>query len=128
MESNDNLKTLISYHSYSELVLYPWGGIYDPIDNEDDRKVFITMAKKMAGLTGYTAKQSSDLYAATGDTTDWTYATRGIFSFTFELTPSRYSSGGFYPGPSVIEKTVRTNIDAANYLLSVTANPYSVIK
>ncbi len=128
VESNDNLETLLSYHSYSELILYPWGGIYEPVENEDDRKVFIAMAKKMAGLTGYTAKQSSDLYAATGDTTDWTYATKGIFSFTVELTPSRYSGGGFYPGPSVIEKTVRTNIDAANYLLSVTANPYSVIK
>ena len=127
-ESHDNLKTYISYHSYSELVLYPWGGVYEPVENEKDRKAFIAMAKEMADITGYTAKQSSELYAATGDATDWTYAERGVFSFTFELSPSRWGSGGFYPGVSILEKTVKDNIAAANYLLSVTDDPYKTIK
>lgn len=126
-ESRNNLKTYISYHSYAELILYPWGGIYEPVENEKDRKVFMVMAKKMATLTGYRDKQSSDLYAATGDATDWTYGNRGVFSFTIELSPSSGWRGGFYPGTSIIEKTVKDNIAAANYLLSVTDNPYKVI-
>jgi carboxypeptidase T len=127
-ESHDNLKTYISYHSYSELILYPWGGVYEPVENENDRKAFIVMAEEMAKFTGYTPMQSSDLYAASGDATDWTYAERGIFSFTIELTPSRWGGGGFYPGVSVLERTVRDNVAAANYLLSVTDNPYKSIK
>ncbi|MBU2574327.1 MAG: zinc carboxypeptidase [Elusimicrobia bacterium] len=127
VEERDNLKTLISYHSYSELVLYPWGGVDEPIANEKDRKVFITMAQEMAKYTGYKPQQSSDLYVATGDTTDWTYAAKGIFSFTFEITPKSSYSGGFYPGIKVIEKTVTDNIKSAMYLLSVTHNPYSVL-
>jgi carboxypeptidase T len=127
-EDHDNLKTYISYHSYSELILYPWGGTYEPVENENDKKAFIAMAHEMASLTGYTAKQSSDLYAATGDATDWTYGERGVLSFTIELTPSNSWGGGFYPGVSVLEKTVRDNIAAANYLLSMTADPYKSIK
>ncbi|MEA3307108.1 MAG: M14 family metallopeptidase [Elusimicrobiota bacterium] len=127
-ESHDNLKTYISYHSYAELVLYPWGGIYDPVENENDRKAFIAMAKEMAALTGYTPKQSSDLYAATGDATDWTYGERGVFSFTIELSPASSWGGGFYPGVSILEKTVKDNIAAANYLLSMTADPYKSLK
>ncbi len=129
MEKHRNITTLISYHTYSELVLYPWGGIYEPVENEQDRKAFIAMAKKMAQLTGYTAKQSSDLYAATGDTCDWAYGELGTFAFTFELSPKGgWYSGGFYPGPGVIENTVKKNIDAAMYLMSVTADPHSAAK
>ena len=128
MEDYGNVKTLLSYHSYGELVLYPWGGIYEPVENENDRKAFIAMAREMANRTGYKDKQSSDLYAATGDATDWMYEKTGTFAFTIELSPSSSWGGGFYPGVSILEKTVKDNIAAANYLLSVTDNPYTSIK
>lgn len=128
VESKTNLKTLISYHSFSELILYPWGGSDEPIANEKDRKAFIAMAKEMAKMTGYTPEQSSDLYVATGDTTDWTYAVKGIFSYTFELTPKSSMGGGFYPGAGVIDKVVSSNIKAAMYLLDMTDNPYRSIQ
>ena len=97
IEARKNIKTLMSYHSYSSLVLYPWAGLDTPVQNEKDRKVFETMAKAMAGFTGYTPEQSSDLYVATGDTTVWAYSTAGIFAFTTELEGS-----GFYHGPGII--------------------------
>ncbi len=114
-----NIKTLQSYHSYASLILYPWGGIYDPIANEKDRNAFIKMANEMARLTGYNAQQSSELYAASGDTCDWAYDKAGIFAFTTEL-----EGNSFYPGASIIKKTVEKNIKAAVYLLSMTDNPY----
>ena len=78
VEARKNLKTLMSYHSYSSLLLYPWAGKDTPLENADDLKVFLAMAKAMTGFTGYTPEQSSDLYVATGDTTDWAYMTAGI--------------------------------------------------
>ena len=128
IESKLNLKTLISYHSYSELVLYPWGGSDEQVPDANDRKAFIAMAEKMADITGYTAEKSSDLYVATGDLPDWTYDAKGIFSFTIELTPRSSSGGGFYPGPSAIKYTADVNIKAALYLLDMTDNPHKSIQ
>jgi carboxypeptidase T len=123
-----NIKTLLSYHTYSELILYPWAGSAEPLENKTDLKVFETMARQFAGFTGYVPQQSSDLYVATGDTTDWAYMAGGIFAFTFELTPKRWGGGGFYPGAGVIEKAVADNIRAAMYMLSVTDDPYRLAR
>ena len=123
VEARRNIRTLMSYHSYSALLLYPWAGKDIPLENEKDRRVFEIMAQKMTEFTGYKPEQSSDLYVATGDTTDWAYSTAGIFAFTTEL-----EGNGFYPGPGVIDHAVSTNIKAALYLLSVTDNPYKLLK
>ncbi|MDA8245120.1 MAG: M14 family metallopeptidase [Elusimicrobia bacterium] len=118
-----NIKTLMSYHSYSSLVLYPWAGLDNPVENEKDRKVFTALGKAMASFTGYKPEQSSDLYIATGDTTDWAYAARGVFAFTTELEGS-----SFYPGASIIARACANNVKAALYLLSVTDDPYKLAR
>lgn len=122
VETRKNLKTLMSYHSFSSLILYPWGGKDGPVENERDRKVFEKMGDEMAAVTGYTPELSSDLYVATGDTCDWAYATRGIFAFTTEL-----EGNSFYPGTGIIARTVKNNVKAAVYLLSVSEDPYKTI-
>jgi carboxypeptidase T len=118
-----NLKVLLSYHTYSELILYPWGHSYDPIPNQKDRQTFETMAKTMARWNGYKPQQSSQLYIASGDTTDWAYGTYGIFAFTFELTPKGMLGGGFYPGENVIDSTFRANLNPALYLIDLADAP-----
>ena len=123
IEARPNVKTLMSYHSYSSLLLYPWAGKDTPVENAADRKVFEAMAKGLTAPTGYRPQQSSDLYVATGDTTDWAYATRGIFAFTTELEGTT-----FYPGAAMIGRAVPKNIKAAVYLLSVTADPYQLAR
>jgi len=123
VEARPNLKTLMSYHSYSSLLLYPWAGKDTPVENERDRKVFEAMARGLTAFTGYTPQQSSDLYVATGDTTDWAYAARGIFSFTTELEGTT-----FYPGAAMIDKASARNVKAALYLLGVTADPYALAR
>ena len=122
VEARKNLKTLMSYHSFSDLILYPWGGKDAPVEDERDRKVFVKMAGEMAAVTGYTPQLSSDLYVATGDTCDWAYKTGKIFAFTTEL-----EGGTFYPGTGIIARTVKNNVKAAVYMLSVSDNPYKVI-
>jgi carboxypeptidase T len=122
-EARPNLKTFISYHSFSELVLYPWGGADEPISDQRALKAYKAMAEKMAGWTGYRAQQSSDLYVATGDTCDWSWEKRKVYSFTIELTPASQWAGGFYPGAAAISSAVEKNLQPVLYLIGLSDNP-----
>lgn len=124
VESRGNLKMLLSYHTYSELILYPWGYADLPIDDARALSAYKKMAETMAGWTGYTPEQSSELYAASGDLTDWSWGVRHVFSFTFELTPKSMWDGGFYPGASAIAGTFAANIKPALYLIDLADDPY----
>lgn len=125
VESKPNLKILLSFHTFSELILYPWGHTYDPIANGRDLSAYQTMARTMATWNGYKPQPSADLYITSGDTTDWSYGTLGIFSFTFELSPKNmWGGGGFYPGPDAIEKTFQANIRPAMYLIDLADDPH----
>src|SRR5215210_7352328 len=92
---------VITYHSYSQLILYPWGYTDQPIQDAADRATMTKLAKRMQQLirdvhgSTYTPQQSSQLYPTAGDTTDWTYGEYGISSFTIELRPNWVESGEF---------------------------------
>ncbi len=128
IENHTNISILLSFHTFSELILYPWGNTYDPIANETDRKVHETMAKTMAQWNSYKPQQSSDLYITSGDTTDWSYGVEKIFSFTFELDPKSQYSGGFYPGAKIIDEVIEKNLKPVLYLIETAGDPYGVLK
>jgi carboxypeptidase T len=123
VEARPNLKVLLSYHTFSELILYPWGGSNDPIPDAKPRAAFIAMAQEMAKMNGYTPEQSSDLYIATGDTCDWAWGAKGIYAFTFELTPKSMWDGGFYPGAGVDQRVFQANLRPALYLIDLSDDP-----
>lgn len=123
-----NITILLSFHTFSELILYPWGGKDEPISNERDRRVHEVMAQTMSKWNGYTPQKSSDLYIASGDTTDWSYGEHRIISFTFELDPKSMWSGGFYPGQAKIPVIFKKNINPALYLINLADNPYRVLE
>lgn len=128
VESLTKLKILLSYHTYSALILYPWGGKNQPVENLKDRQTFVKMADTMATWTGYTPQQSADLYVASGDTCDWAYGERGIFAFTFELDPrDSWGGGGFYPGDEIIDSVVEKNKEPFLYLINLADNPHRVL-
>jgi hypothetical protein len=125
--AHPDITTLITYHSYGDLVLWPWGYTYDPISDADDKQVHEIIGQNYAGYTGYTPQQASDLYLASGTTDDWSYGTTKdnampIFSFTIEL-----DGGGFYPSPSILPAMCDNNMDAVMYVLGVADNPYQVL-
>jgi len=128
VEAHLNAKVLVSFHSYSELILYPWGHKYSPIDNTKDHQVFETMAKTMATWNHYKPEQASSLYIASGDTTDWAYGAHGIFAFTFELSPNNMFDGGFYPGAAAIDKVFADNLKPCMYMLEKSSDPYQVLE
>ncbi len=127
IEAHLNAKILLSFHTFSELILYPWGYQYAGMDNTKDRAVFETMAKTMAQWNHYTPEQSSGLYITSGDTTDWAYGEHGIFAFTFELSPTSIWNGGFYPGAKAIDPTFAANVKPALYMLELADDPYRAV-
>jgi carboxypeptidase T len=128
LENKTNVTIQVSYHSFSELILYPWGWGYSPIENSRDLAVHKTMAEAMSSWNGYKAQQSADLYPAAGDTTDWAYAQLKMISFTIELDPkSAFGTDGFYPGQATIPIVFRKNLKPALYLTEYSDNPYRVI-
>jgi carboxypeptidase T len=126
--AHPDITAAITFHTYAELILYPYGYTYDdlPADMTPvDLMVFRKLAGDMAATNGYVAQQASDLYTTSGDTVDWLYGARGIFGFTFEMYPKGYP--GFYPPGSVIEQETRRNDAAVIYLTAVADNPRKVI-
>lgn len=129
VEAHTNITILLSVHSFSKLILYPWGHKFASIETGADLKVHTTMAKKMAEWNGYKPQQSSELYIASGDTTDWSYGAHKIISFTFELDPANtgFGGGGFYPGAGVIQPVFQKNIEPFLYLIEYSDNPHRVL-
>ncbi|KPH97476.1 Carboxypeptidase T [Actinobacteria bacterium OK074] len=114
------IKTGIDFHTYSELVLWPFG--WTTADTAtgmtaDDAAAFKAVGQKMAASNGYTAEQSSDLYITDGSIDDYLWGTQKIFDYTFEMYPTSSSGGGFYPPDEVIERETSRNRDAVLQLL-----------
>ena len=127
--AHGDITAAITFHTYAELILYPYGYTYDdlPVDMTlDDLATFRELAGDMAATNGYTPQQASDLYTTSGDTVDWLYGDRGIFGFTFEMYPRNYNPG-FYPPGDVIERETQRNDAAVAYLAGVADNPGKVI-
>lgn len=99
----------IDFHTYSELVLWPFGWTTAntaPGMTLDDRNAFAAVGGKMAASNGYTPEQSSDLYITDGSIDDYLWGSQRIFAYTFEMYPSS-GGGGFYPPDEVIERETR---------------------
>lgn len=116
----DKLVSHIDYHTYSQLILWPFGyaeGVQTP---EPDRTFFVELSTALSdeilAYSGvfYSPIQSVDLYPAAGTCTDWYYGDLDVKSLTFELRPSSGAGfGGFDPPPSEILPTARENYEAA---------------
>lgn len=115
---------LLSYHNFSQLVLYPWGHTNDPAPDETKlNQMAVAMADSILSIHNkqYTPEQSSDLYLASGDATDWLYGETSAPSFTIELRP-RSSFPGFELPESEIQPTFEENLPAALFLIEWTQN------
>lgn len=110
---------VITYHSFSQLILYPWGYTNKPAPDAFKGLKMAELAQQMQQLiqgvhgSNYTPQQSSQLYPTAGDTTDWTYGEYGIPSFTIELRPDSIENGGFILPPEQIQPTFEENLPAA---------------
>ncbi len=111
-----DFRAVVSYHSFSQTILYPWGYTDVPTDrNSLLREIGLEMAGLIEAVNGraYACGQSAaSLYLTNGDTTDWTFATSGIPSYTVELPPVDVEHGGFFNAGQEIGGVFRENLPA----------------
>lgn len=82
---------LISYHNFSQIILYPWGHTREPCSRADEmRELAGRMSARMEKIQGRVYDYGSAgeaLYLTNGDTIDWVYGTFSAIAFTIELPP-----------------------------------------
>ncbi len=120
MNDDDNngasdFKATLSWHSYSELVLYPWGHCTDC--ETPDHDALIYHGDKMAEMTLYANIQSSDLYPTTGDYCDWQYGVHDSFCYTIEIGTA------FHQQPDDVNHIAVRNVGIPFYMLEISDNP-----
>ncbi len=81
--SGRQVTTLITNHTFSDLVLRPPG-----IQRQGppvDEAAYKQLGDSFAAENGFTSEPSYQLYDTTGSTEDWSYYATGGFGFTFEI-------------------------------------------
>jgi len=111
---------LISIHSYSKLVLWPWSHTSNPPPNETGLS---NIGKKFASYNGYFPKQGYYLYPTSGDTTDWAYGDWGLASFTYEV-----GNQFFAPYDEIDAVQWPTNKPSFIYAAKIARTPYMTVK
>jgi hypothetical protein len=106
--SGRQVTTLITNHTFSNLVLRPNGAAPDlvpgsegvPLGDPFDEAALKHLGDAMAAQNGYTSQHAWELYDTTGSTEDWSYNATGGFGYTFEIGPDEFHP----PFPEVIDE------------------------
>lgn len=106
----------LDIHSYSELVLWPWGFTSSVAPNGPALQ---TLGRKFAYFNGYSPEQAIGLYPTDGTTDDFAYGDLGVAGYTFELGTA------FFQACSTFESTILPdNMNALLYAAKVVRTPY----
>ncbi len=117
---NNATGVYIDIHSYSELVLWPYG--YDSpgaIPEAPNHNQLQTLGRKFAWYNDYLPEKSNELYGADGASDDNAYGQLGIAAYTFELGTA------FSQDCPTFENTIfPDNLKALIYAAKVADTPY----
>ncbi|MCF8243065.1 MAG: immune inhibitor A [Melioribacteraceae bacterium] len=96
-----NFKTALNYHTFSNLLIIPWGYI---TQETPDSLVFRDFGRDMSAYNGYTWGVSGDIiYEVNGSTDDWMYGEQTEKPKIYSITPEvGGGSDGFWPPQSRI--------------------------
>jgi len=112
---NKNIKAAIDFHSYSQLILRPWGktNSLSPVETKL-RELGGKMAEAIASThrVRYENIRSSQLYVASGCVGDDFYESFQLDGYTIECRPGRSGGGGFAPPASQIILNAQENYQA----------------
>ncbi|XP_075413847.1 carboxypeptidase A1 isoform X2 [Tenrec ecaudatus] len=127
VKDHGNIKAFISIHSYSQLLLYPFGYKIDPARDQNELDQLAKSAvTALASLYGTSYKYGSiihTIYKASGGTIDWTYEQGIKYSFTFELRDTgRY--GFLLPASQILPTAQETWLALQVIMEHTQSHPY----
>ena len=121
-EMNDELENggsdfpaVLTWHSFSELILYPWGHCQDCTNPDQDQLKF--HGDVMATMSNYENMQSSSLYPTSGDFCDWHYGLFNSYCYTMEI------GNAFHERPENIDDILLRNVGMGMYMIEIADNP-----
>ncbi|MBK7631579.1 MAG: immune inhibitor A [Ignavibacteriales bacterium] len=117
-------KTALNYHTYSNLLLYPWG--YETIQTPDNN-IFVEYSTDMVAYNGYENGQPPViLYDVNGSTDDWMYGEQTSKPKILSMTPE-VGSTGFWPTQAEIFPLAIENLQPNLYMTWVAGESVSLI-
>ncbi|XP_067446725.1 carboxypeptidase A1-like [Thunnus thynnus] len=127
VRSHGNIKAFISIHSYSQMLLYPYGYTRTPARDQVElhnlAKRAITDLASMYGTRYRYGSIITTIYQASGGTIDWTYDQGIKYSYTFELRDTgRY--GFILPANQIIPTAQETWLALMTIMDHTFKNPY----
>ena len=112
-----------NYHSYSNLLLHPFGYTEPNPMDEEDIQTFTEIGEELVSVNGYLLGTGVDiLYAVNGESCDWMYCQHGIFAYTPEVGSGQ---DGFWPATNRIVPLCEENLYANQYLALVAGSNYN---
>ncbi|XP_011209366.2 zinc carboxypeptidase [Bactrocera dorsalis] len=108
----NNIKTFISLHSYSQMIMFPYGHTADHVENYDDLSAIGRKAsEKIKQVSGRIYKSGSIyeiIYPSSGGSKDWAHGELKIpITFSFELRGPPDSKDLFILPAAEIESTAQ---------------------
>jgi len=124
ISAQPRLRAHIDFHSYSQLILSPWG--YTPAVPED-HDLFTMINRRLEtalsinGMTYLGGPSNTTIYPASGVMPDWIYGDRGVKSWTIELRDTGQT--GFILPAEQILPTGQENLNGVLTLLDTLREP-----
>jgi hypothetical protein len=112
----DTPGVFVDIHSYSQLILWPWGFSTNLSPNAVQ---FAAFGKRVAYFNDYLPEPASSLYTVTGGSLDTTYGELGVASIVYEL-----GTAFFQDCDEFESKVYPDNLQSLLYVSRVTRTPY----
>ncbi|KFO29346.1 Carboxypeptidase A4 [Fukomys damarensis] len=127
IEKHGNFKSFIDLHSYSQLLMYPYGyTVKKAPDAEELDEVAKRAAKALASLSGTeyeVGPTCTTVYPASGSSVDWAYDNGIKYAFTFELRDTGHF-GFLLPANQIIPTAKETWLGLKTIMEHVRDNLY----
>jgi len=105
---NHDFPLAFNYHSYSNLLIYPFGYEYDNSAPQEDVDIMIEYGQDMVQFNNYELGTGPDLlYPVNGEACDWMYGVHDIFAYTPEIGSG---ADGFWPSTNRIIPLAEENL------------------
>jgi murein tripeptide amidase MpaA len=112
----DTSGIFVDVHSYSQLILWPWGYTTGDSPNKSQFEAF---GRRVAYFNDYKPEPAAGLYTAAGVSIDTSYGDLGVASIVYELGTAFYQDCAEFES-----KILPDNLQSLFYVSRVTRTPY----
>jgi hypothetical protein len=110
----ENFVVGVSYHSYGESILYPWGNFHRPPDQELILDIAQGCASQIGRLSGADTYNILPLNGRVGQSSIWMYGMLGTIDFIIETGEE------YFAAPEDIPRITRENVRGALFMMERT--------